>query len=102
MIKVEVKSTDISRKTGNSQKSGKPYDIAEQEAWAHLPGEPYPVKISVTLPDDHLRDGQWQAYAIGAYELDLGRSLSVGRFGSLQVASRLVLKKLEGAASRAA
>lgn len=95
-IKIEIKSTDVNRKSGNSKHTGKPYEFVEQEGWAHLPGEPYPVKCRFTLPDDVNNGGARPPYAPGSYTIDLSKCLNVGRFESLQLSNRLHLLPVGG------
>lgn len=98
MIKIEVKSSDITTKSGVAAKTGKPYTIREQEAWAFLYSaggpQPYPSRIVLNLEDDQT------AYAAGAYTIDPS-SIYVGDFGSLRL-GRLRLKSLATSARAAA
>lgn len=98
MLKVEVSTTMVDVKNGTSAKTGKPYSIREQEAWAYCydkEGKPYPhpSKIRVTLDDDQ------QAYPLGNYIIDPS-SIYVDRFG--QVAIRCKLRPSVASAQRAA
>jgi len=84
MLKIEVKSPEVTQKSGVSAKSGKPYNIREQEAYAHVFGRDgklqlYPVRISLTLADDAA------PYAPGVYQLDPS-CIYVDRFGGLAIA----------------
>lgn len=83
MIKIEIESPDVSTKSGTSAKSGKPYMIREQEAWAYLAteeGKPqkHPVAMKLTLEDDQA------PYPAGAYVLHPS-SVYVAQFGRLSV-----------------
>lgn len=44
MFKIEVTSKVVTKEV-TSRKTGEIFRIPEQECWAHLPGEQYPVKI---------------------------------------------------------
>lgn len=87
MLKVEIATTLVDTKSGNSQKTGKPYCIREQEAWCFFFGRdgkplPHPQRIRLTLDDDQ------HPYEIGTYQLDPS-SLYAGKFGQIMVAARL-------------
>jgi hypothetical protein len=87
MIKVEVSTQVVDVKSGTSAKSGKPYQIREQEAWAYFydrEGKPYPhpQKIKITLDDD------MQPYGLGLYIIDPA-SLYADRFGQVAIRARL-------------
>lgn len=81
MIKIEVKSTETTTKSGTSGKTGKPYSIREQVAcYAFLTDRKrqpnaYPTRINVTL-----EDGQ-PPYEPGVYTI-AEESLYADRFGS--------------------
>lgn len=66
----------VETKTGTSKKTGKPYSIRQQAAFAHVEGSKYPLKTIITPPDE-IKDG----YALGKYELDLDKSVRVGEYG---------------------
>lgn len=88
MIKIEVATRVIDTKNGTSAKSGKPYSIREQEAWAFFVGRdgkpnPHPSKIKLTLDDE-----QKDAYELGVYQLDPA-SLYADRFGQVSIRARL-------------
>ncbi|MDR2092848.1 MAG: G5P family DNA-binding protein [Azoarcus sp.] len=81
MLKLEVRTAEVSLKQGTSAKTGKPYSIKEQVAWcffvdAHGNPEPYPSRVMLTIEDDE------QPYQPGIYELSL-KSFSLGKFGSI-------------------
>ena len=98
MIKIEVKSAEVTTKSGIAAKTGKPYSIREQEAWAFLCSvtgpQPYPSRTVLNLEDDQ------PPYPPGQYTIDAS-SIYVGDFGSLRL-GRLRLKALAPAAARAA
>lgn len=88
MLKVQIESTFIKPKNGTSAKTGKPYSIREQEAWAVCYGKdgkpyPHPQRVVLTLDDD-----QPEAYPIGAYILDPA-SIYIDRFGQFAIRARL-------------
>lgn len=81
MIKIEVASAEVFTKSGIAAKSGKPYTIREQEAFAYVVdrnGNPqkYPAKIRINLNDDQA------PYAVGNYQI-APESFYVDRFGGL-------------------
>jgi hypothetical protein len=83
-MKIEVKSTQTTEKSGTSAK-GRPYSIREQEAWATLDGEYRRLRIG-------LEDGA-QPYALGQYAL-AESSFAVNQYGSLEISRvRLVAAK---------
>lgn len=82
-MQIEVKSTDVNVKAGNSKRSGKPYSIREQVAYLHVAGEAYPVRCVLVL-----EEGQ-QPYALGVYQTS--NELYVGDFGQLTASRRMVL-----------
>lgn len=87
MLKVQVETTVIDAKNGTSAKTGKPYSIREQEAWAFTYDRdgklhPHPQRIRLTLDDDQ------KPYEIGTYQLDPA-SLYVDRFGQIAIRARL-------------
>lgn len=80
-IKIEVKSNEIHVKSGTSARTGKPYTIREQEAWAYTADKegkphPYPVRIRVQLGDEQ------DAYPLGDYTISPA-SFYADRFNSL-------------------
>lgn len=97
MLKIEIKSAEVFVKSGVSAKTGKPYNIRTQEAYAHVYDKsghpaPYPVRIVLSLPDTG------PAYNPGTYQLD-PRCIYVDRFGSLAIARPvLVPAQLKAAA----
>jgi hypothetical protein len=87
-IKIEVKSAEIYTKTGTSARTGKPYSIREQDAYAHIcdrdgKPQPYPVKIKLMLGD------QQSPHAPGNYQLS-DTSFWVDRFAGLSITPVLV------------
>ena len=95
MIKIEVSSAEVFVKSGIAAKSGKPYNIRDQEAYAHTVdrnGAPqkYPQKIKINLRDDQ------QPYAVGVYTI-CPTSFFVDRFDSLTLG--LILRPSVAAAA---
>lgn len=101
MIKIEIKSAEVYSKSGISKKSGKPYTIREQDAWAFVSDregkpQPYPARIRLHLFDDQ------QPYPAGVYQL-VPASITVDRFSSLSISPVLVpLAASAATATRAA
>jgi len=82
-IKIEILVGTATKKSGTSSKSGKPYEIVEQEGWAHVCDQqgnpaPYPSRITVQL------DNGQPPYPPGVYTLH-DSSYGVGDFSSLQL-----------------
>ncbi|MDO9449342.1 MAG: single-stranded DNA-binding protein [Rugosibacter sp.] len=97
-IKIEVSSAEVLTKSGIAAKTGKPYTIREQEAYAHTvsqDGTPqkYPSRIKVMLKDNQ------QPYAPGFYTI-APESFFVDRFDSLDIG--LILRPINAAAVKAA
>lgn len=87
MIKVQVETIEFDAKSGTSAKTGKPYNIREQEAWAFFigrDGKPntHPQRIKVTLDDDAA------PYECGMYQLDPS-SLYADKWGQVSIRARL-------------
>lgn len=97
MVKVEVVTSVVDTKQGVSAKTGKPYAIREQEAWAFFCGKdgkphPHPQKIKITLEDE-----QTAPYSIGNYLIDPS-SLYVGKFDQVNIRVRLKPRPVAAAA----
>lgn len=87
MIKIEISTAQFDEKRGTSARTGKPYAIREQEAWAYLTDrdgkpQPHPQRIKVTLSDGEA------PYNPGVYTLDPS-SIFVGDFSQLNIRARL-------------
>lgn len=98
MIKIEVTSAEVRTKSGTSARTGKPYNIREQDAYAYTVGrdgqpQKYPQKIVINLGDDQA------PYPLGMYQ-PAAESFYVDRFGGLSLG--LVLKPLPVSAAKAA
>lgn len=83
MLTIEIESTELNIKSGNSARTGKPYQIREQTGYVHIPPNKYPQPIKITLEDDA------QPYQPGKYQL-ADNSFFVGRYDDLQMRPRLV------------
>lgn len=100
MIRIEVKTDAVNVKSGTSTRTGKPYSIREQEAWAHVLGrdgkpQPYPVSVVLPLGDDQ------PPYPPGQYTLD-PTCLYVDRFRSLTLSKARLMPIVQPAARNAA
>lgn len=51
-MKIEIVSSEIREQSGTSQKTGKPYHIRKQQAFAHLEGNKYPIAFTLNVPND--------------------------------------------------
>jgi hypothetical protein len=92
MQRIEFQSAEVFTKSGTSNRTGKAYNLREQEAFLHM-GSGYPIKCRITL-------GQDQApYAPGVYEMRT--PLSVGKFDSLQANRDLGLVQVSKPAAKA-
>lgn len=83
MIRIEVKSTEVTTRSGTSQRTGQPWTIRSQEGYAYTFDQtgkvrPYPERISLQLDDNQL------PFPIGNYDLSLA-SIYVGDFGRLMM-----------------
>jgi hypothetical protein len=81
--KIEILSATVNTKKGTSAKTGKPYEMRDQDAALHDTGAKYPRECKWPLARDQ------QPYAPGVYVV--GNALAVGDFGRLQLARDLVL-----------
>lgn len=98
MIKIEIQSAEVRVKSGTSARTGKGYQIREQDGYAHTfdrqgKPNPYPVRLAITLGDDQ------QPYAPGMYTL-APESLYTNRFNQLEIAP--VLRPVSPALAKAA
>jgi len=95
MIRITIASTTVRNMRGNSKTTGKPYDMAFQEAWFHTIGKdgvaaPYPQKVEIILPRD--TDGAALFHPVGDYQL-APASVYVDRNGKLALEPVLVALK---------
>lgn len=84
MWKIEIVKPEVREITGTSKRTGQPYRLRKQEAYLHQPGQQYPQKFEILLPDD-MPNG----YRSGYYRLS-DDALYIDRFGSLKVDAKLV------------
>jgi len=94
-IKIEVSSDTVITRSGISARTGKPYSMREQEAYAHTvsrDGQPskYPQRIKITLGDTQA------PYQPGLYTV-APESFYTDRFESLTLG--LVLRPLPAASA---
>jgi hypothetical protein len=83
MPRIEIESTQIKERSGKSERTGREYNIREQQALLFKAGSRYPDKIKITLDEDA------RPYPVGVYELD-DESFYPSRYGSLEVRPVLV------------
>lgn len=93
-IKIEVAGSYIKSVTGSKgENAGKQFQIPMVEAYAHLPGERYPIKVDYSL-------GKGDAAPVaGTYMLG-PKSFYVDQYGALQLRRTLDLMPM-GASSTA-
>lgn len=95
MIKIEVESAETVTKSGVAAKTGKPYNIREQKAYAYTvapDGKPnrYPTSIKISLRDEQ------PPYQPGLYTLSPA-SLYTNKFDQLEISA--ILAPLPAAAA---
>lgn len=94
MIRIEVKTTEVTARSGNRKDGSGTWTIRTQPAWAHTfdangKPQPYPTMISLQLEDNQA------PHPIGNYELSPS-SIYVGDFGRLMM-GRPVLTMIQAA-----
>lgn len=72
MLRIQIENENVKVKKGISGRTGKPYEIREQEVVVHGLGR-FPQQLTVSLPDDVER------YRVGLYEVTT--PFVVGRYG---------------------
>jgi len=87
-VLVEIESTEVAVKQGQSTKTGKDYCIRTQEGYLKLPHFKYPQAIKFMLED------QAAPYAVGTYTLDT-ESFWINEFKELKL-GRVRLKPFAG------
>lgn len=87
MIKIQISSEPLKVRDGTSQKTGNAYQIRKQIAWAHMPGNQYPLQILITISKDKA------PYGPGEYKI-LPTSLIVNQYKQLQFKEQLELEPL--------
>lgn len=87
-LRVQIMPSQVAIETieGTSKKSGNPFKINKQAAYAHI-GDDFPVKFEFVVEDGA------QPYPAGFYSLH-AKSFAVGDFGRLTV-DRMVLVPLD-------
>lgn len=83
-MRIEIVTNEIREQSGTSKKTGKPYHIRKQNAFAHLDGQKYPIGFTLNVPNDR------QPYAPGMYQIE-EKSFYVDRFGALGLSQELML-----------
>lgn len=84
--RIIVTSTEVTLKSGTSNKTGKPYTMRSQHA--SLDGPRFRMPVELTLGDQQV------PHAPGVYAIDFDSSIAVGRFGSLGFERSLTLVKV--------
>ena len=97
MLKIEVKTTEISTRSGN--KNGRDWTIRTQEAYAHIQNRngnpaPYPEKILLNLDNGNGSRAPQAPYAAGTYYLS-DSSIYVGDFSALRLGNPVLLSEAE-------
>jgi hypothetical protein len=97
MLKIEVKSTEITERSGN--KNGNPWHMRNQEAYAHIQNRngtaaPYPEKIILSLDNGNSNRAPQAPYAVGTYYLS-DSSVYVGDYSSLRLGNPVLLTEAE-------
>lgn len=97
MLKIEVKTTDITERKGT--KNGRDWQIRNQEAYAHIQNRngspaPYPQRILLPLDNGNSSRAPQPPYAVGTYYLS-DSSLYVGDFSALRLGAPVLLSELE-------
>ena len=97
MLKIEVKSTEISERSGN--KNGNPWHMRNQEAYAHIQNRngtaaPYPEKIILSLDNGNSQRAPQAPYAVGTYYLS-DSSIYVGDFSGLRLGNPVLVSEIE-------
>lgn len=97
-VKIEISTTEVKTKSGVAARTGKPYTIREQEAYAYTvdpAGQPsrYPSRIKINLRDDQ------PAYSPGMYYV-APESFFVDKYDNLSLG--LILRPVPAAQVKAA
>ena len=79
---IEVHSTQVDVRSGNSKATGKPYEINTQVAWIRLLGQPFPTQIKINLEDAS------KPLQPGIYSFDPAQILKVGSFNAPELDDR--------------
>lgn len=81
---IEIESSVVRVRSGDSPKTGKPYSISEQIGYFYRSGSKHSQEIKIELEKDQL------PFAPGRYELN-DESFFVNRYGNLSLNSKLIL-----------
>lgn len=97
MLKIEVKSTEITTQSGN--KNGRDWSIRAQEAYAYIKNRngsdaPFPEKIRINLDNGNSSRAMQAPYAIGVYYLS-DSAIYVGDFSSLRLGNPVLMTEAE-------
>jgi len=97
MLKIEVKSTEISERSGN--KNGNAWHMRNQEAYAHIRNRngtaaPYPEKIVLSLDNGNSQRAPQAPYPVGIYYL-IDSSIYVGDFSGLRLGNPVLISETE-------
>lgn len=92
-MKIEIESSEVREARGENSRG--PWVIREQRAFADM-GKRYPAEIRLRLPRDQ------QAYAPGAYELDVEGSCFVDGYGNLKLGAIVLRPAVAAVAARKA
>ena len=86
---IEIHDDTIEYRSGESAKTGKPWEMHEQEAWIRFLNSPYPTRIVLSL---NKLEGQQSVQPLkkGAWTLDPAQLLKVGNFGGLTLDDRRI------------
>jgi len=95
MLKIEVKSIEISERSGT--KNGNAWHMRTQEAYAHIQNRngtpsPYPEKIFLNLDNGNANRAAQNPYAVGTYYLS-DSSMYVGDFSSLRLGNPVLISE---------
>lgn len=81
-LKVTIDNNPDNVRVREGEKNGRKWKMVNQTIWVHRPGDPYPTKMEITLPNDQ------NPYFPGDYSLDLNEYVSVGQFSALIIDTR--------------
>lgn len=103
MLKIEVKSTEITTQSGN--KNGRDWSIRSQEAYAYIKNRngtdaPFPEKIRINLTDGNSSRAAQPPYPIGIYYLS-DSSIYVGDFNALRLGTPVLISQAEAQLTQA-
>lgn len=77
-IRIEIENSTTNVRAGKSSRTGRDYEIREQQALMFREGERYPDKVKINIPDGRA------AYAPGVYTLH-SSSYRTSRFGNIEL-----------------